>query len=99
MKERFDDMFQHFRPMAMVAFILLCFTAQASATFEVSPDHFDATPAHVQKTIQHAKTVRRTVAAKQPATGVGTGQNQLTKNKRPAAQQNISAQAGDPQRR
>ena len=83
--------------MATLAFILLCCTAQAFAQFEVSPDHFDATPARVQKKVQHAKTVRGTAAAKRPATGVGTaGKKQLAKGHTRATQPNVSARVRNP---
>lgn len=91
-------MYQNFRLMAALVFIVLCFTARASAQFEVSPDHFDAAPAHVQKKVLHAKTVRGTVAARKPTAGVGTRKKQLAKSKTPAAQQNISAQTRNPTR-
>ena len=76
--------------MAALAFIVLCFTARATAQFQVSSDHLDATPAHVQKEIQHTETVCRTAAAKQPAVGLGTGQARRAKGQATAAQKNIS---------
>ena len=82
--------------MAALAFIILCFTARAAAQFQVSSDHLDATPAHVQKEIQHTETVCWTAAAKQPAISVDPGQKQLAKGATLSAQKNISAQARSP---
>jgi hypothetical protein len=79
-------MFKNFRSVALFAFISLLFAAPVFAQFEVSPDHFDAAPAHVPQKVRHTKTAHKTAATTtRTASGVGTqGKQQLAKRRKPA---------------
>jgi hypothetical protein len=80
-------MFKNFRSVASFAFISLLFAAPVFAQFEVSPDHFDAAPAHVSQKVRHPKTAHKTAATTtRTASGVGTQRKQqLAKRRKPAS--------------